>query len=264
VSTGTRPAPPPRRAKAALADAAGARPTRDPAGTSARASRRRVRLLLVIAVVVALAALAYGATISPFLDVDKVVVRGEARTTAVQLQHAAGIHPGDPLFWLSTGDAVSSLEAVPFVRRARVVKEWPDTVRITVTERTPVAWADRPTGHVTVDATGRVLETVPQPPAGLPQLVGLTAVPAPGGTIAPAGPARAAGVLPTLAAAGTKTVTVADGNLSMQLVSGAEVRLGDASMARAKVRAALAVLASTGDQPVHYVDVSVPTNPVAG
>jgi len=50
----------------------------------------------------------------------------------------------------------------------------------------------------------------------------------------------------------------------MQLANGAEVRLGDATQLRAKVAAAVAVLGAMGDQPVHYVDVSVPTNPVAG
>jgi hypothetical protein len=50
----------------------------------------------------------------------------------------------------------------------------------------------------------------------------------------------------------------------MQLVNGVEVRFGDATMLGAKLRAMVAVLGATGDQPVSYLDVSVPTNPVVG
>jgi cell division protein FtsQ len=227
------------------------------------------RGLVAAGVLVAVALIAYGASISPFLDVDKIVVRGAHHTRDAQLERAAGVAKGDALFWLGTGDAVHGLEALPYVKRATVTKEWPDTVRIVVTERTPAAWADGPTGKVLVDGAGRVLEVVDAPPKGLPQLMGLRAVPAPGGTVAPVGPAHAAGVLPPLAAAGTTSVTTVEGgSLTMQLASGTEVRLGDGTQLRAKVAAAVAVLGAMGNQPgaqpVQYVDVSVPTNPVAG
>jgi cell division protein FtsQ len=263
VSTGTRPAPPPRRGTGAPAVVEAASPARGTSRATA-GSRRRFRVLIAVAVVAVLALVAYGASISPFLDVDKIVVHGAQHTDVTQLEHAAGIAKGDPLFWASTGDAVRGLEAVPYVRQARVTKEWPDTVRITITERTPVAWVDGPAGHAMVDGTGRVLAVVAQPPAGFPKLLGVHAVPGPGGVIVPAGPARAAGALPPLAAAGTTSVTATDGGLTMQLAAGAEVRLGDTTQLRAKVRAAVAVLGAMGDQPVHYIDVSVPTNPVAG
>ena len=223
-----------------------------------------VRWLIAVGVVAALALVAYAVSISPLLEVDTVTVRGAHHLRDAQLERAAGVGTGDALFWLDSGHAVAGLEAVPYVRSAKVTKEWPHTVRITVTERTPAGWAEGPTGKVLVDGTGRVLEVVDAPPVGLPQLLGLTAVPAPGATVAPVGPARAAGVLNPIAAGGTKSVTTADGSLTMQLANGTEVRLGDGTQLRAKVAAAVAVLGSMGDQPVHYVDVSVPTNPVAG
>ena len=269
MSTGTRgtrdvPPPPPRSTRATRSTAA---PTADDADTPMEAKVVRhwpARLLIGLAVVAAVALLAYGASISPFLAVNTVTVRGAQHIKVAQLQKAAGVAKGDALFWLSTDDAVKGLRAVPYVRQAKVTKEWPDTVHITVTERTPAAWAEGSTGKVLVDGDGRVLEVVDAPPPGLPQLLGLTAVPAPGGTVVPDGPARAAGVLPPLAAGGTRSVTGADGSITMQLANGAEVRLGDATQLRAKVAAAVAVLGAMGDQPVHYVDVSVPTNPVAG
>jgi cell division protein FtsQ len=228
-----------------------------------------IRGLIAVGALAALALIAYGASVSPFLDVDKVVVQrqpvGAHHLEDAQLERAAGVEKGDALFWLATGDAVRGLDAMPYVKQARVTKEWPDTVRIVVTERTPAAWAESPAGKVLVDGDGRVLEVVDAPPPGLPQLLGLTAVPGPGGTVVPTGPARTARVLPPLAAVVTKSVTAAkDGALTMQIGSGTEVRLGDGTQLRAKVAAAVAVLAAMGDQPVQYVDVSVPTNPVAG
>lgn len=223
------------------------------------------RWLVAVGVVAALALIAYGVSVSPFLDVDKVVVRGAVRTREAELEKAAGVGKGDALFWLSTDDAARGIEALPYVRHATVTKEWPDTVRITVTERAPAAWTEGPTGIVLVDGTGRVLQAVDAAPTGLPKLVGLTSVPAPGRAVTPSGPARAAGVLPPLAAGGTTSVTATpDRALTMQLTNGVEVRLGDGTQLHAKVAAAVAVLGAVGDQPVHYVDVSVPTNPVAG
>jgi cell division protein FtsQ len=222
------------------------------------------RWFIAIGVVAALAVLAYGATRSPFLDVDQVKVQGAHRTQDAQLLAAAGVAKGDPLVWLDTAGAVSGLEALPYVKSAKVTKEWPDTVRIVVIERSPAGWAEGPTGNVLVDGTGRVLDVVKEQPAGIPKLVGLTAVPAPGASVTPTGPARAAGVLNPLAAAGTASITAADGGLTMQLANGVEVRLGDGTQLRAKVAAATAVLGAMNGQPVTYVDVSVPTNPVAG
>lgn len=267
--TTAAPPPPPRRAGArprgAAKDAAKGAGGVDEA-MEARVVRHGLpRWLIAVGVLAAAGLVAYGASLSPFLDVDHVVVRGAQHTPATQLERAAGVAKGDALFWFSTGDAVHGLEALPFVKTAKVTKEWPDTVRIVVTERAPAGWAEGPVGKVLVDRTGRVLAVVDAPPPGLPKLLGLTGVPGTGGTVAPLGPARAAGVLPVFAAGGTTSVTAVDGgNLTMQLVNGTELRLGDDTQLGAKVTAALAVLNAMAGQPVQYVDVSVPTNPVAG
>jgi hypothetical protein len=50
----------------------------------------------------------------------------------------------------------------------------------------------------------------------------------------------------------------------LHLRTGPEVRLGPPTQVAVKVRAALAVLQASAGTPVAYVDVSVPTNPVAG
>jgi cell division protein FtsQ len=214
-------------------------------------------------VVVVLLGIAYGVSRSPLLAVDTLTVKGTSHLTVQQVLDAAGVHEGDAMVWLDTGAARSGIEALPFVRSATLRREWPDTVRITVDERVPVAWVDGPSGKALVDRTGRVLETVEAPPA-LPQLLGAKVVPPPGGTIDAVGAARAAGALTGLAAAGTTSVAVTDHGIVLHLLSGTEVRLGEATRVAVKIRAAQAVLGWLQDPPPAYVDVSVPTNPVAG
>jgi len=50
----------------------------------------------------------------------------------------------------------------------------------------------------------------------------------------------------------------------LHLVAGPEIRMGEPGGVAVKLRAALAVLNASQNVPVSYIDVSVPTNPVAG
>jgi cell division protein FtsQ len=223
---------------------------------------------VVVAVVVVLLGVAYGASRSPLLAVDTLTVKGTSHLTPEQVLDAAGVHEGDAMVWLDTGAALSGIEALPYVGHASLRREWPDTVRITVTERVPAAWVEGPAGTVLVDGTGRVLEAVEAAPPAMPQLLGARQVPPPGGTIDAVGAARVAGGLSALAAAGTTSVEVTDGGVVLHLTSGTEIRMGEATHVGVKLRAALAVLdelqATSPATPPAYVDVSVPTNPVAG
>jgi cell division protein FtsQ len=248
VSTTTATAPPHRRAPK----------PRTPA------VRRRRRLLVLVLALLLLAAVAWGVSVSPFFDVDHVRVLGTSRLTAAQIQTAAGVHSGDAMLWIDTSGAVRGIEALPYVRSAKLQREWPDTVRITVQERTPVAWIEGSGGKVLVDRTGRVLEAVAAAPPAMPQLIGAKVVPPPGGRIDAVGAARVAGALTGLAAAGTTSVETTDHGILLHLAGGPEVRMGEATGIGVKIRAGLAVLNACDGKPVTYVDVSVPTNPVAG
>jgi cell division protein FtsQ len=242
------PAPPPRR--------------RTPVAPPV--PRRRRRFLVVAAGLALLLLLAWGASISPLLDVETVTVRGTKRLTAAQVEDAGDLHEGDAMLWLDPGKVVAGIESLPYVERATVTREWPDTVRVSVRERRPVAWAKGPTGAVLVDRTGRVLEAVDEPPASTAELLGAKVVPPPGGSIDPTGAARVAGGLHGLAALGTASVEESDHGVVVKLRSGPEIRMGTPTQVGVKLRAAFAVLAASEGTPVAYVDVSVPTNPVAG
>jgi len=100
----------------------------------------------------------------------------------------------------------------------------------------------------------------------LPRVVDVVAAPEPGGTIVPGKGAAVAAVAAVsgFAAASVSQISVTDAGVVVTLVEGPQVRLGPPTQMRAKLRAAGAVLDSLRGHLPAYVDVSVPTNPVAG
>jgi cell division protein FtsQ len=218
---------------------------------------------------------------SPLLAVRTVNVAGTSRESQAAVRSAAGVKDGSALLFVDTGAVARRVEALPWVASARVSRELPNDLTITVVERVPVAWARRPVPRgaprgtqgelVVIDRSGRVLTGVPYPPTGVPQLVGLTKVPDRGERIEPAGPAAALAALPDALRAQTGSLTMRHGQGVLQLaaVSGGaipaagEVRLGDLEEIGPKGLAALAVLdqLAIDGQHVRYIDVRVPGAP---
>ena len=99
-----------------------------------------------------------------------------ARVPAAEVSAAAGSRPGTPLARVNTAAAARRVERIPQVLSAQVSRYWPDTVVITVRERTPQLAVAAGGGFELVDKYGVVVRPVAARPAGLPLL---TAPPAP-------------------------------------------------------------------------------------
>jgi cell division protein FtsQ len=226
--------------------------------------RRRLRIVLSVAGVMAVLIVAFAVAASPWFDIDRIVVRGTSRTTAAQVATAAGVHRGDAMLWLDDGEAAQRISALPWIRDARVERDWPGTVTIVVTERTPVGWVDTGSGPALVDRTGRVLEQETDTPTDLPQIVAPKVVPPVGARIIPTVGAEVAGRLEGFARTGTRAITLTPGGVVLGLVSGPDIRLGEPTHVDTKIRAAIAVLTALDSEAVGYIDVTVPSNPVAG
>jgi cell division protein FtsQ len=85
----------------------------------------------------------------------RVAVVGTDRLTAARVLAAARVPAGHPLATLDTAAIQARVAALPAVATVRVVREWPSTVRIVVTERRPVAVVSAGGGHYRlVDPTG--------------------------------------------------------------------------------------------------------------
>ncbi len=226
--------------------------------------RRRLRILVIVAGIITALALAWAVTVSPLLAIEQIDVKGNAQVTPAEVIAAAHVGEGDAMVWLDLDQVAARLEASPWIRTAKVTRDWPRTLVIAVTERTPAAWVqvDGATGVLVVDGTGRVLARADAPPAGLPQIVDVQGA-EPGGSIVPARGAAIAAAYGLYASA-VSQISVTDGGAVVELVSGPEVRLGQPTQLGTKLRAAGAVLDALKAELPSYVDVSVPTNPVAG
>jgi cell division protein FtsQ len=227
--------------------------------------RRRLRWLVAIVGLVVLVAGGWLVTQSTLLDVDHVRVTGSQRVPAGDVRRAGGVRPGEAILFVDTAGAERRVEQLPWVGDAQATRHLPGELEIRVTERTPAVWARRsPESVALVDKRGRVLADVPEPPAELPELGGLAAVPPIGRNVDPRAVAGVVEHLPAELRGRVAAIVMAEDAIKLVLRDGPEVRLGPPEHIPAKVRAAAAVLGAIVGPPPAYVDVRVPTAPVAG
>lgn len=137
---------------------------------SRRGRLRRLRPLLVSLLLAAvLAGGAWVVLASSWLGVRTVAVDGTSVLDPAVVRATADVPQRQPLARLDVAGVTARVEEMAWVQSVRVDREWPQTVRLVVTERTPVANVRAADGGVElVDATGAVLEPLPEPRTGLP------------------------------------------------------------------------------------------------
>lgn len=230
--------------------------------------RRRLYVLLTVLAVPAVAALGFASTRSALLDLDRIEIRGAARTPLAAVAQAGGLERGRALTSIDTGRVVRGVQRLPWVLEARADRRWPGTVTIHLTERRARAVVPVDGGRrwALVDATGRVLSVDATKPVGLPAIGGL-GEPGPPGTVL--GPAALPALRITVALIPSLRARVGDvaagpgGEVELQLVPpGVLVRLGGAEELELKLRALRTFLAATPLDDVAVVDLRVPSAPV--
>jgi len=261
--------------------AAPGRPPVDPRIRQRRAAVARTRVRrrrwVVLALVAAAVVVAGGWALlhSRLLSARAVVVVGSVHTPVAEIESVAGLTTHPSLIDVDPGRVAAALERLPWVRTAEVSRRWPDGVRITVVEETPVAAVAVPpakvgaptTAWALIDRSGRVLADVAAPPAGVVPLVGTGAPGAPGtGLGAGAAPGlEVAATLPRAFSAQVTTVVVGRGGaVTLRLTTPVTVRLGTASDLAAKYEDAAAVLSGAPLQAGDVVNVSAPDSPTVG
>ncbi len=146
------------------------RRTRNPAAdTPARGAVRGLKVvvlgLLTLVLAVGLGLVLY---FTPLMSVRNVVVVGTGSVTKEEVLGAASVQIGTPLLQVDTDTVADRVATIRRVATARVQREYPSTLRITIAERVPVAVKDFPDGPHLYDRDG-VDYTGPPPPA-LPYL----------------------------------------------------------------------------------------------
>jgi cell division septal protein FtsQ len=74
---------------------------------------------------------------APRFAVERVEVAGQSQLSVDQVVAASGLTPGQNLFQLDARRAVAGVEALPMVRRAELVRAFPNRVTLLVEERQP-------------------------------------------------------------------------------------------------------------------------------
>ncbi len=127
--------------------------------------------MLLWSAVTAVVAVALGLVLyfTPIMAVRHTVVTGLGTLTEDQVTAAAAVKPETPLLQVDTDAVAERVATIRRVASARVQREYPSTLRITVLERVPVAAKEYPDGPHLFDRDGVDFATEPPPP-GLPYL----------------------------------------------------------------------------------------------
>ncbi|HVC15640.1 MAG TPA: FtsQ-type POTRA domain-containing protein [Acidimicrobiales bacterium] len=229
-------------------------------------ARRRLRVALAVLAAVVVVACGWFALHSRLFAARVVTVVGAVHTPAARIVAAAGLADHPPLLDVGAS-AVAGVERLPWVAHAAVARQWPDGVRITVTERVPVAAvAEVPasSGFALVDRTARVLAVTSHPPPGLVQVGGVASPGAPGST---SGDLRAGlRVVASLPAAFAGQVSDVredqHGDVTLQLTSALTVYLGSTAQLPKKYEDIAAILKGATLASGSTIDVAAPATPV--
>ncbi len=214
---------------------------RPPGGAALKPSNRAWRLLVLLCFV---SASGYGIwvsgkdgslyrqvealTVSAGFGVKQITVEGQQHMSDAELTHALGAGPGTMIFAFDTDAAKARLEAVPWIKRAQVMRLLPSTLQVVIEERVPFAmWQSKGQTYV-VDREGAVLApALREAYAELPLVVGEGAG------------KNAAGLLAELAFFEEvekqliAAIRVGDRRWTLKLASGVDVMLPDDNVADA-------------------------------
>lgn len=192
---------------------------------------------------------------SSLLAVQGVRVEGAGVLDAREVRRVAAVPTGAPLATVDLDEVADRVERLDPVRSVDVSREWPDQVRIDVTERVAVAVVELDGALRGVDETGVVFRRYPTRPPSLPLLRSAPGTPA----AALAESTRVVDALPGDLAARVDYVEVGSvDTITLRLRDGRSVLWGSAEESENKAR----VLDVLLEQEASTYDVSVPGRPV--
>ena len=226
---------------------------------------RKIAAIVFIATVL-LGAAAVTLTRSPYFAAHRIEVRGTSHVTRPEVLRIAGITPGTNVFTLDAGSAEARLERDPWIAQATVTKDLPSTLVIDIDERVAVAVVETGGALRLVADDGALLEAaLPRTAAGLPTIASTEPGVQPGPD-AIGGAARAIAAMgPSLRGRIHGVSILSDGQLRVDLSSGAEVAYGEAVELSEKAMALRALLDYAVDKGASVIsaDVRVPSAPTA-
>jgi cell division protein FtsQ len=228
-----------------------------------RLPRLRTVVVGTLAVVLVVGLVVAALLTVPVFRVQHVQVVGERQVTQDAVLQLADV-PTDTAMLRLPVDAISARVAtLPVVANVKVVRVWPDTVRIEIDERHPVAYTPLADGsYGLIDDHGVVYRAIANVPADLPKVVGTVALDAPDQPIDDTLQAAVdvASRLPASLAGRVDSVWAASPfDVRLQLSDGVQVRWGDPQRTALKAHVLRLLLHRRASVSVY--DVSAPEAP---
>ncbi|HVK44563.1 MAG TPA: FtsQ-type POTRA domain-containing protein [Micropruina sp.] len=122
--------------------------------------RRRWLLAGIVALVMALlATLAWLVLGSDVLGVRTVAVSGNTITNTDDVRRLAELPAGVPLARVDLEGVATRVAGLPAVKTVKVAREWPNTVTVQITERSPLFAIETPGGYWIADDQGVVFKS---------------------------------------------------------------------------------------------------------
>ena len=106
---------------------------------------------------------------TPVMSARSLVITGIGAVPREEVVDAAKVKLGTPLLQVNTDQVADRVAEIRRVASARVQREYPSTLRITIVERIPIVVKDYPDGPHLFDRDGVDFATAPPPP-GLPYI----------------------------------------------------------------------------------------------
>ncbi len=139
-------------------------------GPASPANQRWRAVFFALMAIAIVAGVAWALLESRLFVVRGVQVTGTHLVTPAQVRSAADIPSGLPLIRVNDAAVADRVEQLRQVQSARVTRDWPDKVLISVTERVPTLAVPLSQGYDLIDKYGVVVESVSEQPLDTPVL----------------------------------------------------------------------------------------------
>lgn len=183
--------------------------------------RRRLRAVAVVAIVVVLVVTVLAVLASPLFAIDDVRVEGAVYSDGRALAEVVDDLEGQPVLLADLDAAELRLEEIPWVRDARITRDFPDGVLVEILERQALAHVRGEDGRYRViDVEGVVLDVIDGVPIDYVEITGRGPDLRPGESVGSAvrGAAQLANALPPSLRRRVTSLAVDDnGEISMVL-----------------------------------------------
>jgi len=239
----------------------------------ARLRAPSARVLVVVAAMLAAVGLLYAAArITSLFALTEVEVTGGPAAVRESVRATAEPFLGESLVSLDQDELRRRLEALPTVRSLRVDRAFPHTLQISVVPERPLAVVRMGGAAWLVSERGRVIRSFAGAGTGRRATIWTASEPnlEPGASVqgeSVRAALKALRQLPDRFPERVQSARAQDGSVTMVLVGGTELRLGEVGALPLKLAVATRVLrtmTASERAALAYLDVSVPERPVGG